>query len=404
MPTRDLRLTYAPPAPAAQRRRGGAITIVWLQLLNAKGRFLAAIAGIAFTVIFSMLQLAFQDALYTSVTLLYSHLDGDLVLIGPRYQCILATSSFPERRCHQALALPGLQSVSAIYMSLAPWKNPLSGQHREIFVVGFKPRPGVFDYPSVARDWRRISEPDNVMFDEGSRPEFGPIPKLLRTRGAVTTEIWNRTVNVVGLFRVGANFANDGNVLTSDTTFFRLFPYRTAEAVDVGLIKLRPGADAEATRAKLAAMLPPDVTVVTKQGLLDREKAFFDASLPVGFFFRMSVIIGLVVGIVIVYQILFNDVSERLPEYATLKAIGYSDRYLFMIVLQQALILSVLGFIPGVLLSAGAYEIARAGTLLPIRMTLLRIVVVYILTAGMCTASGLLAMRKLRSADPADIF
>src|SRR5262249_13716409 len=150
-----------------------------------------------------------------------------------------------------------------------------------------------------------------------------------------------RQVEVIGLFRVGANFANDGNVLTSDANFSRLVPYRGLEAVDIGVIRLKAGTDPVATQRKIAAALPADVTVLTKEGLLDREKAFFGASLPIGFFFQMSVIIGVVVGAVIVYQILFNDVLEHLPEYATLKAIGFSNRYLFGIVLQKALTLSL---------------------------------------------------------------
>ncbi len=372
--------------------------------MNSKGRFLAAIAGIAFTVVFSMLQLAFLDALYTSVTLLYSHLNADLIFVGPRYQCIVATSNFPERRLYQALAFDEVESVGALYMSLAPWKNPLNGHHREIFIIGFTPRERVFDYPTVNSHWRELSEPGKVMFDEGSRPEFGPIPALFRNTGTVTTELSHRQVEVVGLFRIGANFANDGNVLTSDANFFRLVPYRALGAVDVGVIRLKPGVDLESTRRKIAAALPPDVTVLTKQGLLNRETAFFGASLPVGFFFQMSVIIGLVVGAVIVYQILYNDVLERLPEYATLKAIGFSNGYLFRIVLQQALVLSILGFIPGLLISLGVYEIARFGTMLPIRLTLVRLVLVYLLTVAMCTVSGVLAMQKLRHADPADIF
>jgi putative ABC transport system permease protein len=382
----------------------GRFSVAWLELMNAKGRFFAATAGIAFTVIFSMLQLAFQDALYTSVTLLYSHLNADLILIGPRYQCIVATSNFPERRLYQALALKEVESVSALYMNMTQWKNPVNGRHRQIFMIGFKPHEGVFDYPSVNSNWRRLSEPGTVMFDEGSRPEFGPVPELFRNKGTVTTELSHRQVEVVGLLRIGANFANDGNVLISDANFFRMAPNRGSGAVDIGIIRLKPGVDPESTRAKIAAVLPADVTVLAKRALLNREKAFFDASLPVGFFFRMSVIIGLVVGAVIVYQILYNDVSERLPEYATLKAVGFSHRYLFGVVLQQALILSVSGFIPGLLLSKGVYEIARLGTMLPIQMTVLRVLLVYLLTVVMCTISGLLAMQKLRHADPADIF
>jgi putative ABC transport system permease protein len=378
--------------------------VAWLQLRSARGRFFAAAAGIAFTAMFSMLQLGFQAALNTSVTLLYSHLNADLIAIGPRYQCIVATSSFPERRLDQILGFKEVRSVSPLYMGLAAWKNPVNGSHRQIFLIGFTPHPGVFDYASVNHAWEQMAEPGKVMFDEASRPEFGPVPQLFLRRGTVTAELAHRQVEIVGLFRVGANFANDGNILTSDSNFFRLVPNRGPEAVDMGIIQLQPGVDVESVRTRIVAALPPDVVVLTKQGLLRREQAFFDSSLPVGFFFRISVIIGLVVGAVIVYQILYNDVSERFPEYATLKAIGYSDTDLFGIVLEQAVILSVAGFVPGLMLSLAVYQLTRAATLLPIEMTVLRVIAGYLLIFLMCTASGLLAMRELRRADPADVF
>lgn len=381
-----------------------ALPLAWLQLIRQKGRLLAAVAGIAFAVILAMVQLAFQDALYVSCTQLYSHFNADLALISPRYQCIISTASFPEPRLFQALALDGVDSVHSIYMDMGQWKNPVNHYERQIFVVAFKPSPGVFDLPVVNENLAQISEPGKLLFDTGSRPEFGPIGKLFRQNGSVTTELSNRRVEVVGLFRVGASFANDGNVITSDTNFFRIVPYRKFGIVHIGLIKLKPGIDAEAARTKLAAMLPDDVTVLTKQGLLNREMTYWGTSLPIGFIFRVSLIIGLIVGAVIVYQILYSDVSEHLSEFATLKAIGYSDRRLFWVVLQESLILSVFGFIPGVLLALGVYEIARAATVLPIRMTLLRLVVVFPLTVLMCAVSGALAVRKLRYADPAEIF
>jgi putative ABC transport system permease protein len=380
------------------------IPLAWLQLTQAKGRLIAAVAGIAFTVTFSLVQLAFQDALYTSVTLLYSHLNADLVLVSPRYQCIVATENFPEVRLYQAFASDQVESVSALYMSMAQWKNPVDHRDRQIFVIGFRPRPGVFNLPGVENSLGQIAEPGKVLFDEGSRPEFGPVADGVRKNGSVTTELSHRRVEVVGLFRVGANFANDGNLITSDTNFLQLVPYRKFGIVDLGLIKLKPGADAEATRVKIAAALPDDVTVLTRSGLLEREKKFFGSSLPVGFFFLTSVLMGLIVGAVIVYQILYSDVSEHLSEYATVKALGYSDWYLFWVVLEEALILSVLGFPPGLLLSLGVYQIARSATLLPITMTLLRIGFVYLLTLAMCGLAGALAMRRLQYADPADIF
>ena len=380
------------------------IPLAWLQLSKQKGRLLAAVAGIAFAVILALVQLAFQDALYTSINQLYSHFRADLVVISPRYQCVIATDNFPERRLYQALAVDGVDSFSSIYMDMAQWDNPVNHHERQIFVVGFKPRPGVFDIPTVNANLAQISEPGNVLFDVGSRPEFGPVGDLFKKDGSAITELSHRQVKVVGLFRVGASFANDGNILTSDTNFFRLVPYRKFGIVDVGLITLKPGTDTEAARARVAAALPGDVMVLTKQGFMDREKGYWSSSLPIGFIFSASLMIGLIVGAVIVYQILYSDVSEHLAEYATLKAIGYSDRYLFRVVMQEALILSVLGFIPGLLLSLAVYSFTRHATVLPIHMTWLRIVVVFPLTAAMCAAAGALAMRKVRHADPAEVF
>jgi putative ABC transport system permease protein len=380
------------------------VPLAWLQVTKSKGRLLAAVAGVVFTVVFSLVQFAFQDALYTSVTLLYSRLNADLVLISPRYQCIVATEDFPERRLYQALAIEGVESESALYLGMMPWKNPVSHRDRQILVLGFRPDPNVFRLDDLDRIVSRLSEPGTVLFDVGSRPEFGPVAPLITQTGSVTTELAHRRVQVIGLFRVGATFANDGNIITSDTTFFNLLPYRKPGFVNIGLIRLKPGVNPAAARDAITAELPRDVTVLTHQALLEREKAFFGSSLPVGFFFRTSLLVGLIVGSVIVYQILYSDVSEHLSEYATVKAIGYSDRYLFGVVVQEALILSVLGFPPGVLLSWGVYKIAGSATLLPIRMTLTQVGAVYLLTVVMCVLAGALAVRKLRQADPVDVF
>ena len=134
------------------------------------------------------------------------------------------------------------------------------------------------------------------------------------------------------------------------------------------------------------------------------EKAYWGNATPIGFIFGFGTIIGFIVGLIIVYQILYSDVSDHLAEYATLKAMGYSDRYLVGVLVQEALLLAVLGFMPGIVLANGLYSLAQSATLLPIAMTANRAVVVLSLTIVMCTGSGALALRKLQSADPADIF
>jgi putative ABC transport system permease protein len=380
------------------------VPLAWLLLIKMEKRLLVAIAGVAFAVVLALVQLAFQDALYTSVNLLYSHLNAELVVISPAYQSIVVRETFPERRLYQALAVDGVDSISPLYMDMAQWTDPVSHQDRFIFLVGFRPRPGVFDLPAVNSRLAQIAEPGGVLFDEGSRPEFGPVEKLFRENGTVATELSRRHVDVVGLFRVGASFANSGNVITSDTNFLQVLPFRRFGNVDLGLIKLKPGTNAEAVLARLQAILPDDVTVLTKQGFLEREKSFWDRNLPIGFIFRASLMMGLIVGAVIVYQILYSGISEHLAEFATLKAIGYSDARLFRVVLQEALILSVLGYVPGVLLALAVYRVVQSATFLPIGMTLSRLVLVYVLTVTVCIVSALLAVQRLRSADPAEIF
>ncbi|HEY7302902.1 MAG TPA: ABC transporter permease DevC [Bryobacteraceae bacterium] len=380
------------------------VPLAWLLLIKLRGRFIAAVAGIAFAVTLALVELGFQDALYTSITQLYSHFNADLVLISPSYQCMVARETFPERRLYQTLAVKEVDSVASIYMDTLQWTNPRNHRDRFIFVIGIKPVPGTFNLPAVNTDLAKIAEPGRVLFDEASRSEFGPIAALFRERGTVVTELARRRIEVAGLFRVGASFANSGHVITSDLNFLRMMPARQSGDIDVGLISLRPGSNAEAIRTALSAMLPDDVAVLTKAGFLERERNYWSRNLPIGFIFRASLIMSLIVGAVVVYQILYSGVSEHLAEYATLKAIGYSDRRLFRVVLQEALMLSVLGFVPGLLLGFGVYGIVRSATVIPIQMTLPRIAVVYSLTAAMCAVAGALAMRKLRLANPADIF
>jgi putative ABC transport system permease protein len=107
---------------------------------------------------------------------------------------------------------------------------------------------------------------------------------------------------------------------------------------------------------------------------------------------------------VIVYQILFADVSQHLREYATLKAMGYSNRFLSSVVLQEAAILSVLGYLPGLAITFGLYRATAEATRLPLELEGGRALLVLGLTLAMCGGAALIALRKVRSADPAEVF
>jgi putative ABC transport system permease protein len=382
-----------------------AIPLAWLQLIRERMRLLVALAGISFAVILMLIQMGFRDALFDAAITMHRNLNTDLVLINPQSTNLVAMKAFARRRLYQVAGMPGVESVTPLYLDFGIWRNPETRLTRQLLMIGYPPDAKVFDLPGIAEYQNRIKETDVVLFDTGSRPEFGPVEKWFKEGKTVTTEISGRRLMVGGLFTLGASFAADGNLITSELNLIRILSNRRSLGlIDVGLIKVKPGTDINQLKEQLSKTLPNDVQVLTKDGFAKFEQAYWQSSTAIGFIFTLGAAMGFIVGIVIVYQILYTDVSDHLPEYATLKAMGYRSRYLISVVLQEALILSVLGFLPGFFLCIGLYKLTRDATALPIDMTVDRGITVFILTVVMCVVSGAIAMRKVQAADPADIF
>ena len=372
--------------------------------MKEKTRLAVAVAGITFADMLMFIQMGFESALFDAAVQPHRNLQADLVLINPQFQTLFSVKSFSRERLYQALGYEGVQSVSPLYIGTGQWRNPETRQDRAILVWGIDPTTSAFKFPEVKKNLNAIKQLNQVLFDQAGRPEYGAVGDIFKKTGNFPTELNNIAIDVKGVFSNGASFAADGNVIASDSTFLRLFPERKADRIEVGLITLEAGADAEKVRSQLAAGLPNDVKVLTPEGFAQTEKEYWANGTGIGFIFGLGVGVGFIVGIVIVYQILYSDVSDHLPEYATLKAMGYTDRYLLLALLQEALLLAFLGYLPAYILSFGLYQITFAATMLPIAMKLDRAVTVFILTIIMCSVSGAIAMRKLRSADPADVF
>lgn len=378
--------------------------LAWRQLMKEKTRLAVAVAGITFADMLMFIQLGFESALFDAAVKPHRNLQADLVLINPQFQTLFSVKSFSRERLYQALGYEGVQSVTPLYIGTGQWRNPETRQDRAILVWGIDPAASAFTFPEIRKNQDQIKQLNQVLFDQAGRPEYGAVGDIFKKTNSFQTELNNIGVNVSGVFRNGASFAADGNVIASDSTFLRLFPERKPDRIEVGLITLKPGVDKEKVRSQLAAGLPNDVIVLTPEGFAQTEKDYWANGTGIGFIFGLGVGVGFIVGIVIVYQILYSDVSDHLPEYATLKAMGYTDRYLLLVLLQEALLLAFLGYLPAYILSFGLYQVTYAATMLPIAMKLERAITVFILTIIMCTASGAIAMRKLRSADPADVF
>ncbi|NJM21998.1 MAG: FtsX-like permease family protein [Richelia sp. RM2_1_2] len=386
--------------------------LAWLQLVRNKFRSLVAVAGIAFIVILMFMQLGFQDALYKSATQVHRSLQGDLFLVSSQYKALTATQSFSRTRLYQALGFEGVESVTPIYLGFAKFKNPDTGEKYSIYVMGFEPGRPTINLPGIEENIDKLKLSDVVLFDENSRPEFGNVAmRFKREDTEPIIEIFpfdslaGYRVRVGGLFSLGPSFGVDGNLIVSDTTFLRIFPNsRPPDKIDIGAITLTPQANSQQIVQKLRDSLPNDVLIFNHEGFINFEKEYWATRTPIGFILNLMLTMGSVVGIVIVYQILFSNIASQLVAYATLKAIGYANNYLLRVVFKQAFILAILGYIPGWIISKYLYEFAMKATKLPINMSLDNALLVLIATALMCLISGALTVNQLRSADPADIF
>ena len=384
--------------------QGRRIPLSWLLLTRQPVRLLVALAGISFAGILMFMQLGFRDGLFDASVTVHRLFDADIVLISPRSASSVRMAGFPRRRLVQTLADPAVEGVTPVHWGLMLWRNPETRRNRAILALGFNPDDPFFNDPSLDVKTGVLKQKGRILFDQLSRPEFGPIADWYRQGRVVETEIAGNRVRVEGLVSLGTSFGADGNLLTSTETFLDLMPQKPTGAIEVGLVRLKPGADAAQVVERLQERLPDDVSVLTKQGFIDFEQNYWKSSTSIGFIFTLGAAMGFVVGCVIVYQVLYTDVSDHLPEYATLMAMGYRLSHLLGVVMREGFYLAALGYVPAYLAGQGLYLFVRDATKLPVGMDLSRALTVLTMILVMCMLSALLAMRRLIDADPAEIF
>jgi putative ABC transport system permease protein len=386
------------------------IPLAWLQLTAERKRFAAAVAGITFAVTMMLFLMGLHTALYKQALAPFHKLRADIYLLSPQYEYIGLPRTVHAGALWRARALPEVEAALPLWMSPLPLKNPRTGKWRDLFVMAFEPHHRVFADAEIDAQRGKLAAGDTALMDALAHPDFGPFAEMLAASasgggggGSVHTELNDAGVDINGLCSIGTTFIADGNLITSREVFLRALPGTTSERPMVGLVQLKPGSDAAAVAVRLNKLLPADVCALTAAEVLERERAYWSDRTPIGFVITASMLVAMFVGAVIVFQILYTDVSDHLPEYATLKSIGFSDGYFTRLVLQESLILSVCGFVPGALLALGLYRLAWKMAGIPAEFEAVNLGAVFALAAGMCLVAGALATRRLRHANPADI-
>ena len=380
------------------------IPLAWRQLAAEKKRLVAASTGVTFGLILMLFQLGLYNGILAMVVQPHHSLRGELVMTSPNYEYFGSSLEFSRRRLYQARSLPEVESVAPLYLGFLRWWNPENGRIKMMFAMGINPDENPFLNADVRSQISAIRDPESLLFDSTSSSDYGPIAARLARDGPVETHAESKRVRVKGLFALGHSLAASANVLMSDEAYFRLRPDKPRNMINVGMIALKPGADPAAVANKLRAMLESDVRILTRQEFIEGEQAYWARRTPIGFVSGAGMLVGMLVGAIVVYQILYTDVNDHLKEYATLKAIGFRDGFFAGLVLQEACILVVLGFIPAMAFTLVLNDQARKVAQIPTALSLVDVLTVLVAATGMCLIAGLLATRRLRSADPADVF
>lgn len=381
--------------------------IGWLQLTHSRPRLVAAVAGIAFANLLVFVQLGVVASITSVIELTYTPFRADL-MISPMRPQLVSGELMSRRVMYLALADPAVADATPLYLGTMDWKRQ-DGSTKSLIVYGMMPEATAFAGETVGGKLPLLKPPDRVLLDSN-------IPGLDRNIGAmtvarlspaspVTFEINGHAVSAVGSFTVGSGFGADGALFVSDQTFMRLFPARTAGTPSHVLVRLQPGFDPAVVARRLDERLAGEhVQVRTIARATADDIDDMNTEAPMGIIFGIGVFIGIFVGLVIVYQVLATDVAAHIREYATFRAMGYPHRFLLGIVFEEALIIALLGFVPGVILGSGVYEVMAAATDLPLGMTAGRAMQVLLGTFVACALSGSLATLRLRRAEPAELF
>jgi putative ABC transport system permease protein len=372
--------------------------LAWRILVDQKGRTALATGGIFIAILLIFVELGFFMAVPQGGLLIYDHMRFDLLVCSNKYVFQSGSGQFPRARLETAMTVPEVAQATPFYLGAAKWQDTGGGLKLDIVVIGLDPRAAIFDVPDIERQIPALETPDTVLVDSTTRPLFGPL-----TTGRVV-ELAGRRVAIGGQYVLGTGFLGLGIALAGEANFFRIFPDRPRDTVNLGLVSLKPGADPDRAAQALRAVLPADTQVFTRPELVVQEVAYWTTRTGTGIIFGSGLVVSFVVGIMVLYQTLATQITRQLPQFATLKAIGYTNRYLNRVVLIESFLIMAVAFLPALGAALVVYAVVRSETLLPLRLGAPELGTVFAITLVMAAASAFLSLSGLRRADPADIF
>ena len=379
------------------------LPLAWLLLKRQPVKLITAIIGIVFAGTLILMQLGFRAALFESSVSLIRNFDADLILVNKLSVSSTGLIGFDRYRLSRLESSRSVERTIPVRWDYVVWKYKNSDENRLAILMGIDPSVSTLSRPDILEQQYKLKKPNRILYDRLSRKEFGPVVSDYMREGSATTFLNKNRIHVDGLISIGTSFGYDAFMVTSLSTFEGISDNKTGQ-IELGFIKLKPGSDLDAAAQEIRSQLDDDLVIMTLKEYQQFEKQYWDKSKPIGFVFSFGAIMGLLVGFVIVYQILYSDVSAHIHEYATMLSMGFTQQSLRLIVANEAIILSTVSFPLAILLSSALYGLVRQATNIRMFMTVERAAGTFLLVYAMCIASALLAMVRLRDADPSDVF
>ena len=382
---------------AFRRRLRVSAQLAWRILVHEKGRTALALAGVFIAILLVFIELGFFIAVPQGGMLVYDHMRFDLLLASTDYQFQAQPWQFSRAKLSEAATVSGVAKATPIYFAGASWQDPAGGLKVDAFLIGCDPAAAPFAVADIERQKDMLAETDTMLVDDSTRSIFGPLTTGRRV------DIDGRRMVIGGTYHLGTGFLGIGVALMDEANFFRV-THRRNDPVNLGLVTLAPGADTAKVAAALRQKLGGDMLVLTRDALKEREDSYWTTRTSVGLIFGSGLVVSLIVGLMVLYQTLATQIARHLPEFATLKAIGYGDTSLAAVVMIEAILIVVASFVPAAAAAMGLYAVIRAQTLLPLAFSPTNVALVLTAVLVMSVGSSLLSLSALRRADPAEIF
>jgi putative ABC transport system permease protein len=368
---------------------------------------LAAIFGVAFANVLVFVQLGVIGAFDTSIRMSYQPFDADIIISASDANTLSDGSSISRRYMYQSLSNGNIESATAVYVALLDWNLP-NGNSASMQVYGIPPEAMSFIDEGMRENMHRITLQNTMLLDSKTRGlDKETLSKLIGNGQRI--ELNNVALSLVDTVLIGSGFGADGNIFVSDQTFLRLFPKQQGGTPAHILLNIKTenksadNIDAVVKQLRMA-FGENDIQINSLDARIKDDVTYQMTKRPVGVIFGFGVFIGVLVGVVIVYQVLSTDVADHLKEYATFKSMGYKNSFFYSVITEQAVLLGGIGFIPGSLFAILIYKMMTLATGLPVGMDWSRMGIVLFGTIIACMLSGFIATRRLKSADPAELF